>query len=86
MLSGKVSKFSITFMPCVFPDSAPYSVCRVLRDRRQPKSESVLKALPFGHCIAMIITFSLFIRIERMSNEWKVEKVNYEFGIPSFMR
>jgi hypothetical protein len=34
----------------------------------------------------MIITSSLFIEIERMSNDWKVEKVNYELGIGGFLR
>jgi hypothetical protein len=34
----------------------------------------------------MIITSSLFIGFEHMCNEWKVEKVNYEFGIGSFLR
>jgi hypothetical protein len=42
MLSGKVSKFSITFILYIFPDSAPYSFSRVLRDCRQSKSESEL--------------------------------------------
>jgi hypothetical protein len=31
--------------------------------------------------LAVIITSSLFIGFERMSNDWKVEEVNYEFGI-----
>jgi hypothetical protein len=57
-----------------------------LRDRRQSKSESVFKILPLVHCVSMIITSSLFLRFEHMSNEWKVEKVNYEFGITSFLR
>jgi hypothetical protein len=38
------------------------------------------------HCVLMIITSSLFIEIERMSNDWKVEKVNYELGIGGFLR
>jgi hypothetical protein len=59
---------------------------RVLRDRHQSKSESVFKVLPLVHCVPTIITSSLFIRFEHMSNEWKVEKVNYEFGITSFLR
>jgi hypothetical protein len=42
MLSGKVSKFSITLILCIFPDSAPCSISRVLRDRRRLKSESGL--------------------------------------------
>jgi hypothetical protein len=41
MLSGKVSKFSITFI-CISYDSAPISVSRVLRDRSRSKSESEL--------------------------------------------
>jgi hypothetical protein len=35
MLYGKVSKFSITFVLSNFPDSAPVSLSRVLRDRRR---------------------------------------------------
>jgi hypothetical protein len=34
----------------------------------------------------MIISSSLFIIFEHMSDDWKVEKVNYEFGIGSFLR
>jgi hypothetical protein len=34
----------------------------------------------------VVIIFSLFIRFEHMSNEWKVEEVIYEFGIGSFLR
>jgi hypothetical protein len=34
----------------------------------------------------MIITSSLFIGFEHISNACKVEKVNYEFGILSFLR
>jgi hypothetical protein len=34
----------------------------------------------------MIITSSLFIRFKCMSNDRKVEKVNYEFCIASFLR
>jgi hypothetical protein len=36
--------------------------------------------------LALIITPSLFIGFEHMSNEWKVEEVNNEFGIGSFLR
>jgi hypothetical protein len=39
VLSGKVSKFSITFTLDISPDYAPYSISRVLRDRRQSKSK-----------------------------------------------
>jgi hypothetical protein len=45
MLSGKVLKFSITFVVCISPDSASCSVSRVLRDRCQFKSESGLLLL-----------------------------------------
>jgi hypothetical protein len=38
------------------------------------------------HCGPTIITSSLFIVFERMSNKWKVEKVSYEFDIESFLR
>jgi hypothetical protein len=43
VLYGKVSKLSITLKLCIFPDTAPFSVSRVLRDRRQSKSESELR-------------------------------------------
>jgi hypothetical protein len=36
--------------------------------------------------VPTIIPSSLFIRFEHMSNDWKVEKVNYKFGIASFLR
>jgi hypothetical protein len=42
MLSGKVSKFSITLILYFFPDPAPCSVSKFLRDRHQFKSESGL--------------------------------------------
>jgi hypothetical protein len=76
MLFGKVSKFYITFILVMFPDWAPCLVSRVLRDRRQSKSESVLQILPLVHCAQMIVTSSLFVRFEHMSNNWKSEKVN----------
>jgi hypothetical protein len=86
VLSRKVSKFSITFTLDLSPESAPYPISGVLRDRRLSKSESVLKILPLVHCVPMIIISSLFIRFEFMSNEWKVEKVNYEFSFGGFLR
>jgi hypothetical protein len=70
----------------IFPDSAPNSVSMVLRDRCQFKSESVFKVFLLVHCVPTIITSSLFVGFERMSNECKVEKVNYEFGIGSCLR
>jgi hypothetical protein len=36
--------------------------------------------------LAVTIASSLFIGFERMTNEWKVEEVNYEFSIVSFLR
>jgi hypothetical protein len=42
MLSGKVSKFSITYILCTFPDSTLLSVSRVLRGHHQSKTESEL--------------------------------------------
>jgi hypothetical protein len=86
VLSRRVSKFSITFALDISPDSAPYSISGVLRDRRQSKSEAVFKVLLLVHCVPMIITSSLFIGFERMSNEWKVAKVSYEFDIRNFLR
>jgi hypothetical protein len=77
---------STTFLLFISPDSAPNLVSMVLRDRHQSESESVFKVLPLVHCVPTIITYSLFIRFEHMSNECKVEKVNYEFGIGSFLR
>jgi hypothetical protein len=68
MLSGKVSKFSITVILYVFLDSVSVSVSIVLRDRHQPKSEAVLKVLSLVHCVAMIITSSLFVGFGCMSN------------------
>jgi hypothetical protein len=70
----------------VSPDSAPNSVSRVLRVCHQSKSESVFKIFPLEHCVPTIISSSLFVRLERMSNEWKVEKVINEFGIGNFLR
>jgi hypothetical protein len=86
VLSRKVSKFSITLTLCIPPDSASCSVRRVLRDCRQSESESVSKVIPLVRCVTTIITFSLIIGFERMSNDWKVEKVNYEFGFRGFLR
>jgi hypothetical protein len=86
MLSEKFSKFSITFTLDISPDSAPYSINGVLQDRHQSKSEAVFKILPLVHCVPTIVTSSLFIGFECISNGWKVEKVNYEFGITSFLR
>jgi hypothetical protein len=42
--------------------------------------------IPAAPQLAEIITSSLFIGFEHMSNDWKVEKVNYEFGIESSLR
>jgi hypothetical protein len=36
--------------------------------------------------VVVIITSSMFIRFECLSNEWKVQKVSYEFAIESFLR
>jgi hypothetical protein len=38
------------------------------------------------HCVPMATPLSLLIRFEHMSNDWKVEEVNYEFGIGCFLR
>jgi hypothetical protein len=84
MLSGKVLKLSITFTLGITPDSAPFSVSGVLRDRRQPKSEAVFRILSLMCCVPMIITSSLFIGFEHTSNEWKVEKVNMSLVLQVF--
>jgi hypothetical protein len=86
MLSRKVSKFSITFILGISPDSALVSVSEVLRNRRESKSEVIFSILSLVCCVPMIITLSLFIGFEHASNDCKVEKVNYEFGIASFQR
>jgi hypothetical protein len=86
VLYGKVSKFSIAFTWDISPDSAVYLISGVLRDHHQSESESVSKVLPLVCGVPMIIPSSLFIRFEHMSNDWKVEKVNYKFGIASFLR
>jgi hypothetical protein len=88
VLYVKVSKFSITSTLDISHDSAPYPISGVLRDRRQSESESesVSNVLPLVRCVPTIITSSLFIRFQHMRNEWKVEKVNYEFGIANFLR
>jgi hypothetical protein len=86
ILSGNISKLSTTFVLFISPGSAPNSASRVLLDRHQSKSESVFKVLPLVHCVPTNITSSLFIRSERMSNDCKVEEVNYECGIGSFLR
>jgi hypothetical protein len=39
----------------------------------------------FHFCIVFITSF-LFIGFEHRNNESKVEEVNYEFGIASFLR
>jgi hypothetical protein len=85
VLSGKVLKLSITFILCLSSDSALYPISRVLQDRHQSKSKSVSKILPHVHWVPTIITSSLFIGFERISNDWKVAKVSYEFGIGSFL-
>jgi hypothetical protein len=85
VLSGKLSKFSITFTFDISPDSAPYSISGVLRDCRLSKSESVFQILLLVHRVPKSIASSLFIRFERMGNNWKVKKTNYEFGIASFL-
>jgi hypothetical protein len=86
VLFEKVSKFSITFTLDFSPDSVPYPISGVLRDRHPSESESVFKVLPLVCCVPMIITSSLLIGFDNTSNDWKVEKAKYEFGITSFLR
>jgi hypothetical protein len=81
VLSENVSKLSIAFTWEISPDSAPYPISEVLRDRHQSKSKSVSKILPRVRWVPTIITSSLFIGFERMSDGWKLAKVSYEFGI-----
>jgi hypothetical protein len=86
VLSRKDSKLSITLVLDISHDSSPYSISGVLRDHRQPKSEAVFRILLLVCCVPMIVILSLFIGFEHTSNAWKVEKVNYEFRITSFLR
>jgi hypothetical protein len=69
VLYGKFSKFSASFTLVISPDSAPYPMNGVLRDRRQSESESVSKILPLVHYVPTIITSSLFIGFEHTSND-----------------
>jgi hypothetical protein len=86
VLSRKVSKFPITFTLGISPDSPPQPVSRVLRDHHRSRSEYVSKVPPLLHCVRTIITSSLFIRFECMSNDKNVEKVNYELGFRGLLR
>jgi hypothetical protein len=72
VLSGKVLKLSITLTLGISPDSTPYPINRVLRDRRESKSESVFKVFSLVHCVLTSITSSLFVGFGHMSNDWKV--------------
>jgi hypothetical protein len=69
MLSRKVQKFPITFTLDISPDSTPRPVSGALRDHRWSKSESVSKVPSLLHCVPAILTSSLFIGFERMSND-----------------
>jgi hypothetical protein len=75
VLSGKISKLSITFILCTFPDSIPVSVSGVLRDHRQSESESVIKVPPLVHGVRTIIISSSFIRFWHISNNGKWRKL-----------
>jgi hypothetical protein len=46
----------------------------------------LLKISERMHCVPITITLSLFIGFKDMINDWKVEEVNYKFGIGSFLR
>jgi hypothetical protein len=72
VLPEKVQKLSITFTLDISPDSAPYPIREVLRDRRQSKFEVVSKVRPLVHCVPAIVISSLVIRLEHMSNDWKL--------------
>jgi hypothetical protein len=69
VLYGKFSKFSDSFTLDISPDSAPYPMNGVLRDRHQSESESVSKILPLVLYVPTIITSSLFIGFEHTSND-----------------
>jgi hypothetical protein len=85
VLSGKVSKSSITVLLCVFPDSIPISVSGDLRDLHQSESEYMIKVPPLVHGVRMIIIPSSFIRFCHISNEWKEREDSHEFAIASFL-
>jgi hypothetical protein len=51
-----------------------------------PNQKLYSKVLPLVRCVPTIVTSSLFIGFEHTSNDWEVEKVNYKFGIASFLR
>jgi hypothetical protein len=80
----EMSQNSLSLLHWTFLLIRLYPFNGVLRDRRQSKLESVFQVLPLVHCVPTSIT-SLFIGFEHMGNEWKVEKVSYEFGIVSFL-
>jgi hypothetical protein len=46
----------------------------------------MLKISELVHCAPTTITSHLFIRFERISNEWKVKEVKYMSDIGSFLR
>jgi hypothetical protein len=46
----------------------------------------LLKICELMHCVPTTIISSLFIGFDHISNDWKVEKVNYEFDIESYLR
>jgi hypothetical protein len=74
MLSGKALKFDITFVLCMFPDSASYSVSRVLRDCCQSKSESGLlfcRGGLFGVLVCCLCSMDeMLIRFSLVFDKW----------------
>jgi hypothetical protein len=75
VLSGKISKFSITSVLCAFPDSVPVLVSRVLRDRCQLKTESELTfaivVVYFGVLVCSLCSMDeMLIRFSLVCDRW----------------
>jgi hypothetical protein len=79
-------KNSLSLPYCAFLLILHHIQSAVFCECHQCKSEYVFQVLPLVHYVPTSITSSLFMGFERISNEWKVEKVSYEFGIVSFLR
>jgi hypothetical protein len=75
VLSGKVSKFSITSVLCAFPDSIPVSVSRFLWDLFQLKIESestfAVVVVYFGVLVCCLCSIDeILIRFSLIFDRW----------------
>jgi hypothetical protein len=75
VLSRKFSKFSVTSVLCAFPESVLVSVNRVLRDRRQLKTESELTfavlVVYFGVLVCCLCSMDeMLIHFSLVSDRW----------------